>query len=82
MANVREPRELTLARAALARASRAHPNDDEHPDVVAARSAYVLEQARAALAGILDRADDLDRDDARTLAAELRDLAREIRPGR
>lgn len=80
MADVREPRELTVARAALARASKAH--DDDHPDVRAARSAYALEVARSRLADIADRAGDLSRLDAQTLARELRGVAKEIRPRR
>lgn len=71
----KESRELVAARAALARATRAHRGDDEHPDVVAARSAYVLEQARAAIAGIIERATDLTGQDSATLADELRDTA-------
>lgn len=80
MADVREPRELTVARAALARASKAHGGDDTHPDVVAARSSYALEQCRARLADITDRAGDLARQDALTLARELREVAKDIRP--
>jgi len=79
MGVVREPRELTVARAALARASKAHGGDDTHPDIVAARSAYALEQCRAQLASIVDRADDLARQDAQTLARELREVAKDIR---